>query len=95
MLQKHMQKIDEKLIEIKEFTQREDILTDVDDPVVEENLLEHLSEIRNIIAEVAFMEGYKQGVKEITTEEVRENAVDYLDLNQFHKLLDQAGIKQK
>jgi len=34
MLQKHMQKIDEKLIEIKEFTQREDILTDVDDPVV-------------------------------------------------------------
>jgi len=41
------------------------------------------------------MEEYKQGVKEVTTEEVRENAVDHLDLNQFNKLLEQAGIKQK
>lgn len=95
MLQKNMQKIDEKLIEIKEFGQRENILTDVDDPEVEENLLEHLSELRNIIAEVAFMEGYKQGIKEITTEEVRENAIDHLDLNQFNKLMEQAGIRPK
>lgn len=95
MLQKNMQKIDEKLIEIKEFGQRENILTDVDDPEVEENLLKHLSELRNIIAEVAFMEGYKQGIQEVTTEEVRENAINHLDLNQFNKLMEQAGIKQK
>jgi len=90
-----MQKIDEKLNEIKEFGQREDILIDSDCPVVEENLLEHLSELENIIAEVAFMEGYKQGIREVTTEEVRENAVDHLDLNQFNKLMEQAGFKQK
>lgn len=53
------------------------------------------SELRDIIVDVVFMEGYKWGVKEFTTEEVKENAAEHLSLDQLNKLIDQAGFRQK
>ena len=95
MLQKNIQAVDEKIEKSKQFREVEEILLNITDEKTHEIIIKQVGTLRDIIAEVAFMEGYKQGIREVTTEEVRENAINHLDLNQFNKLIEQAGIKQK
>lgn len=92
MLDKTAQTIDEKLIKIEEFGNLEDILIESDDPEKEKQLLESITEYKDLVAEVAYLEGYKQAIKEAAAEQFAEDPAAHMDIIQTRKLLESLGI---
>lgn len=95
MLAKTKNLIGQKLQELEEFVKLEDVLIEVDGPVSQQEKLSAISQYNDIVAEVAYLAGYKAGIEEAAAEKFGEDPAGYLDINQARKLLERLGINKK
>jgi len=95
MLAKTENLIGQKLQELEEFGELEDILIDSDSPEQEQEKLSAVTEYKDLVAEVAYLAGYKQGIKEESAERFAENPAEHMDIIQTRKLLESLGFKSK
>jgi hypothetical protein len=95
MLAKTENLIGQKLQEIEEFRNLEDILTKTSDPKMEQDKLSAVTEYKDIVAEIAYLAGYKQAIKEAAAEQFAENPAEHMDIIQTRKLLESLGIGAK
>jgi|GEM_PF-2903199 len=92
MLDKTEKNINFKLQATENFGNLEDILIEADDSEKEKRLLDSITEYKDLIAEVAYLEGYKQGIKEAAAEQFAEDPAANMDIIQTRKLLESLGI---
>lgn len=92
MLDKTEKNINFKLQETEKFGKLEDILLEGDDSEDKKRLLDSITEYKDLIAEVAYLEGYKQAIKEAAAEKFAENPAQHMDIIQTRKLLESLGV---
>ena len=95
MLAKTENLIGQKLQEIEEFRNLEDILIETNDPKMAQEKLSSVTEYKDIVAEIAYLVGYKQAIKEAVAEQFAENPAEYMDIIQTRKLLESLGVGSK
>jgi hypothetical protein len=92
MLAKTENLIGQKLQELKEFGNLEDFLIDSATEEKEQEILSALTDYKDLVAEVAYLAGYKQGIKEAAAEQFAEDPAAHMDIIQTRKLLESLGI---